>query len=215
MPNKLKSILNKKLSAKEIIEKTPDINKYEMLWVKRKAGDLTPAAVDRQETIVSRLWWIEGKKQVHTHIMKKKNLNPCWPSIGDIKNFLCNILSNDEKVEHIVSIEKGKVIGYTTMYAEEKFVEFLKSNEGKIEKEVTNMTNEMKEKLEKDGVKPEEVNFKHKLLNQLKNEEIKIVKKFFDKYKEKGLRIRFTPMPNYEWNEKELKFVKKSENKKQ
>jgi len=119
-------IRKKIASAKKRIEKTPEAAKKEMAWYRSKPGELRPAVKSRAKAGVTLLPPLPiDKSMLHTHTYPSKAL----PSRWDLWQFIQSMKKSSIRTTHIAQLDKnGKVIGYTSIRATKKLVEWAKIN---------------------------------------------------------------------------------------
>jgi len=186
--------MNIGISAKQRIEKTPQIASMEMSWYRRVSGELRPAALDRMPTCVASKSPTEIDKMfIHTHCkvrargwMRSSDL----PSLRDINIFLRNFPRFPNLTTYVVAAidYESRVKGYTFMRAGKKFMGLVNNME-RMRKDTDLKGNERKY-------------FQAKLVmsqGEVMDKEIKKSRKTLKALSKAGMQVRFIPMPGYKF----------------
>ncbi len=169
-------------AARERIEAAG--RREEMLWYRKQAGELSPAASKRGRDFVLGESKLPGshRSEVHTHTWsprKDELVGLALPSANDLDALMA--ISGMEKVRffHIASLSKyGSVAGYTSVMLTKKWLEVAYSEQDYIRKK----WDEQRE--------PSVIGFFRSLVGN------------------GMIRCRFTPMPGYRFDEEKMRFVR-------
>ncbi len=179
-------------SARQMIESVPGITQKEIAFIKEEGrhGLLVGSSITRESgnTNIRVGWWRKARSSIHTHRPIQQNpLLQMYPSPIDI-GFLLNRLQSPRKKVHVKTMHiapistEGKVMGYVSVHVGKKWQEMEQTHPDIVEGAVKQYS----------AIAQAFAN------NQLTRADFqKTMAEFWNVIGEVGLRIRFTPMPEF------------------